>query len=63
MNNDFEYPPHAAVGDFWLTLYPDQILLFRFELVFSLGFGDYFWVGRAYVLEKWGAARAYFILS
>ena len=28
LTTEFEYPPHAAVGSFWLTLYPDQILLF-----------------------------------
>jgi hypothetical protein len=27
--NEFEYPPHAAVGSFWLTIYPDQTFLFR----------------------------------
>jgi hypothetical protein len=27
------------VGGFWLTFYPDQILLFSFQWVFSLGFG------------------------
>ena len=27
------------------TLYLDQILLFSFQWVFSLGFGGYFWVG------------------